>query len=83
MRILVISDEESPALWDYFDRRRFLISKVYLGNRMVPEERGKIIDICHSKNIPYIGVKRSPSVFEMQDCEIRCEDCPQYVNSKK
>mgnify|MGYP000022762863 FL=1 len=61
----------------------FPISKVYLGNRMVPEERGKIIDICHSKNIPYIGVKRSPSVFEMQDCEIRCEDCPQYVNSKK
>jgi len=50
---------------------------------MVAEEREKIIDICNKKNIPYIGVKRNPEVFEMQDCEIKCEDCPQYKNSKR
>ena len=61
----------------------FPITKVYLGNRMVTEEREKIIEICHNRNIPYIGVKRNPAVFEMQDCEIKCEDCPQYKNSKK
>lgn len=61
----------------------FPITKVYLGNRMAVAEREKIIDICHNKNIPYVGVKRNPAVFEMQDCEIKCEDCPQYKNSKK
>jgi len=61
----------------------FPITKVYLGSRMVAEEREKIIDICNKKNIPYIGVKRNPEVFEMQDCEIKCEDCPQYKNSKR
>lgn len=60
----------------------FPITKVYLGNRMAAEERGKIIDICNNKNIPYIGVKRNSAAFEMQDCEIKCEDCPQYKNSK-
>lgn len=61
----------------------FPITKVYLGNRMVAEEREKIIDICNKKNIPYVGVKRNPVIFEMQDCEIKCEDCPRYKNSKK
>lgn len=61
----------------------FPITKVYLGNRMAPKEREKIIDICHDKNIPYIGVRRNSAVFEMQDCEIKCEDCPQYKNPKK
>lgn len=61
----------------------FPITKVYLGNRMAPKEREKIIDICHDKNIPYIGVRRNSAVFEMQDCEIKCEDCPQYKNPQK
>ena len=49
----------------------FPITKVYLGNRMAKKKKKKIIDICHNKNIPYIGVKRSPSVFEMQDLNWR------------
>lgn len=56
----------------------FPITKVFLGNRMSPEKRKEIIEICHSKNIPYVGIMRNPSVFEMQDCGIKCEDCSKY-----
>jgi hypothetical protein len=59
----------------------FPISKVYLGNRMSPERRKEIINICHEKNIPYVGVKRSENIFEMKDCEVLCEDCPNYKNA--
>ena len=56
----------------------FPITKVFLGNRMSPEKRREIIEICNRKNIPYIGVMRNPNVFEMQDCAIKCEDCFRY-----
>lgn len=56
----------------------FPITKVFLGNRMSPEKRKEIIEICHSKNIPYVGIMRNPGVFEMQDCSIKCEDCSKY-----
>lgn len=59
----------------------FPITKVYLGCRMQPENRKEIIEICDRKNIPYIGVKRNPNLFDMQDCEIKCEDCPQYQST--
>lgn len=59
----------------------FPITKVYLGNRIQPENRKKIIKICNQKNIPYIGVKRSPNLFEMKDCETKCENCPHYQNA--
>lgn len=61
----------------------FPITKVYLGNRMKPENRKKIIEICNKKNIPYVGIKRNSQYFEMHDCEIKCEDCPQYKNFNK
>lgn len=61
----------------------FPITKVYLGNRMEPENRKKIIEICNKKNIPYVGIKRNSQYFEMQDCEIKCENCPQYKNFNK
>lgn len=54
----------------------FPITKVFLGNRMPAAQRKEIIDICHEKNIPYVGVKKNPNFFEMQDCEMKCEDCP-------
>lgn len=54
----------------------FPITKVFLGNRMKPENRKSIIEICHSRNIPYVGVTRNPDYFEMQDCNVLCEDCP-------
>ena len=60
----------------------FPITKVFLGNRMATERRKKIIEICHEKNIPYIGVMRNPSIFEMQECRVKCEDCPRYLNSE-
>lgn len=56
----------------------FPITKVFLGNRMSSEKRKEIIEICHNKNIPYVGIMRNPSVFEMQDCNIKCEDCSKY-----
>ena len=58
----------------------FPITRVYLGNRMSSGKRKQIIEICHNKNIPYVGVKRNPTIYEMQDCEVKCEDCPQYLN---
>ena len=56
----------------------FPITKVYLGNKMSKENRKEIISICKDKGIPYTGVKRSSTQFEMQDCEILCENCPRY-----
>lgn len=61
----------------------FPITKVYLGNRMTPKNRKKIIEICHSKNIPYVGVTRNPNFFEMQDCNVLCENCPKYNAKRK
>lgn len=62
-----------------YNVRFFPITKVYLGNKMSPENRKDIISICNDKNIPYIGVKRNPTQFEMQDCETLCEYCPEYL----
>lgn len=60
----------------------FPITKVFLGNRMTSEKRKSIIEICHRRNIPYVGVTRNPDYFEMKECDVLCEDCPQYqVNS--
>lgn len=55
------------------------ITKVFLGNRMPGDKRKEIIDICKDKNIPYIGVTRNPTLFEMRDCGCLCEECPRYL----
>ena len=59
----------------------FPITKVFLGNRMPSEKRKEIIEICHRRNIPYVGVMRNPDCFEMQDCNVLCEDCLKYKGS--
>lgn len=56
----------------------FPITKVYLGCRMSQSDRKEIIEICNERRIPYVGVVRRPDVFEMQECHIKCEDCPRY-----
>jgi hypothetical protein len=61
----------------------FPISKVFLGCRMDNKDRADIINICHQKNIPYVGVKRAAGVFEMIDCDMLCEDCPRYLGEIK
>ena len=61
----------------------FPITKVFLGNRMSPENRKSIIEICQSRNIPYVGVMRNPDFFEMKDCNVLYEDCPQYQIGSK
>lgn len=53
----------SKNITDY-NVKFFPITKVYLGNRMDPENRAEIIDICNKKQIPYIGVKRNSAVFD-------------------
>lgn len=58
----------------------FPITKVFLGNRMEAKKRKQIIDICNEKGIPYSGVRKNPMTFEMQECEIKCENCPTYRN---
>lgn len=60
----------------------FPITKVFLGNRMPASNRKEIIEICHERNIPYVGVKKNPNFFEMQDCEMKCEDCPSLLTHK-
>ena len=60
----------------------FPITKVFLGNRMKKEKRKEIIDFCNSKHIPYVGVKRNSNTFEMQACEMKCEECQKYRNTK-
>lgn len=42
--------------------------------------RKEIIEICHEKNIPYIGVTRNPHVFEIKEYEDKCEECPSYID---
>lgn len=59
----------------------FPITKVFLGNRMPKTARKEIIEICHEKDIPYVGVTRNPNIFEMQECSIKCEDCPDYIGN--
>ena len=66
-----------------YNIRFFPISKVYLGNRMSVDDRKEIISICKDNGIPYSGVKRNPAQFEMQDCEVLCEDCPQISKKKE
>lgn len=63
-----------------FNVKFFPVTKVYLGNRMSADNRHKIIEICRSKNIPYIGVRKNPAVFEMEECKAQCEVCTQYIN---
>ena len=36
---------------------------------------------CKEKNIPYVGVKKNKDLFEMQECEMKCENCPTYVQN--
>lgn len=59
----------------------FPISKVYLGNKTPPEQRKEIIEICQEKNIPYVGMTRALDRFEMQECKMLCENCPQFTRS--
>jgi hypothetical protein len=58
-----------------YNCRFFKIKKVYLGNRMPPEDRIKIIQICKDRGIPYAGVTIASDRFMMNDCAILCEDC--------
>ena len=51
------------------------ITKVFLGNRMTMTKRKEIIDICKKRGISYVGVTRSQKTFEMQNCEVLCENC--------
>lgn len=63
---------------DDFNKEFFPITKVFLGNKMDIKTRKEIIEICNSKNIPYIGVTRKLDTFEMEECKIKCEDCDKF-----
>lgn len=73
----LILPPNSPDLNNY-NAKFFPITKVFLGNRMPYEKRKEIIDICNQKSIPYVGVRRNPSIYEMEACNIKCEDCPNF-----
>lgn len=77
-RLLLPGGYKTPG----FTKEFFPITKVYLGNRMSPDKRKEVIEICHDKNIPYIGVTRAGDRFEMQECAILCEECPQFSKLK-
>ena len=61
----------------------FPISKVFLGNKMSTENKKLIIDICNGRKIDYIGIKRDDSSFDLKECNIKCEDCPDYKEKLK
>ena len=61
-----------------YNRKFFPITKVYLGNKMDAKKRKEIIDLCHKKNIPYVGVTRNPNYYEMEECQVLCENCDRY-----
>lgn len=52
---------------DDYNIKFFPITKVFLGNRMDEKNRQTIINISKARGIPYVGVKRNPKLFEMQD----------------
>lgn len=64
---------------DHFNCNFFKIKKVFLGNKMNPQDRLKIIDICKRKQIAYAGVTIAPNKYEMSDCPQLCEDCPKLA----
>lgn len=66
---------------DDYNVKFFPITGVYLGNRMLANARKEIIEYCNSKQIPYYGVRRNNDIFEMQVCEVKCEECDSYKNS--
>ena len=49
----------------------FPITKVYIGSRMDEDDKNEIIDICESRGIEYVGVKKRQDIFEMEECPIR------------
>ena len=59
------------------------ITKVFLGNRMSTDNKKQIIDICDNRKIEYIGIKRTPSSFDLKECNIKCEVCPTFIDCLK
>lgn len=53
----------------------FPITKVYFGNRMEPNERKKLIEICKTQDLPYQGIIIKKDRYKMCDCQILCENC--------
>ena len=45
---------------------------------MNKENRQEVIEICKQKGIPYIGVMKDHDKFQMKECNILCEECPNY-----
>lgn len=78
-----VFQDEWRLVWPFNESnvKFFPITKVYLGNRMPASRRKEIIDFCNSKNIQYAGIKSNPNIFKMEECSIKCEDCPNYLNN--
>ena len=53
----------------------FKIKKVYLGNKMSDEERGKIVAYCRKNNIEYVGLVRKPNSYDLVECKGDCYNC--------
>lgn len=56
-------------LADDYNCKFYLITKVYLGERMAGNDRRRIVDICERKGIPYIGVVRDKEKYQMVECK--------------
>ena len=79
----LISCDNLLSTDDNYNCRFFDIKKVYLGNKMSSEDRLEIIDICKQKGIPYSGITIEANRFEMHECSILCEDCPNLSSVKQ
>lgn len=67
----------------HYNCKFFKIKKVYLGNRMDPQNRMQIIKICKDRQIPYTGVIIAPDKYKMLDCMQLCEDCPKLIHDEE
>lgn len=53
----------------------FRIKKVYIGNKISPIERKKIIHICQAKGYDYVGLLRQSDSFDLKECNGDCATC--------
>ena len=66
----LISLDDMLANDKNYNCKFFPISKVYLGSKMLPEEKRGIINLCNKKGIPYMCLSLSSNKYELRDCSM-------------
>lgn len=81
--ILELDEVEKMGYYEFSNQSRLSVPLKlykYFPNK-VTEENGKLVNYsiqALKNNTVYL---QSPTQFEMQECEIKCENCPTYVQN--